>query len=498
MRKPLGQLTLIVINIVLIFIVSVKGGTPQSPLYFLLMLIAFPLNLLFEKILNKHLIPFYGTLFLLIFVSLVNIFFSKNLSLTIPLSLFILLINYYLTFAIHGHEDAPAFSLTIFLSATLLLLILTVHQIPPLADPGAILTAVVIFTIGIVHTTFLVQFIQRSAIDPEVPAPFSELRSTQKYYAKIVKEIRESSEMLKRSSQMIISQAQAISTSSQEMNASAEEISSTIQSISKGTNEQSRSISTIAESIEALLKITNGIVSHAKMTSVSASKAAKTADEGTRLVEEASQIVDDLVSFTQELREKLTGVRFLGDEVRKILDLIRVVADQTELLAINAAIEAARSGEAGKGFSVVAEEIRGLANKSLEASKKVEDMIKEVDHTIEAMFETVDLEVEKVDKNQKITAQSLNQYDAIAKTIRLTSDQIKQVVDSTGHQSEETKQIAQQVDIITKVAEDTASSTEEVAAAVEQLTASLEELSSRASELAAIAKDLESLDRSIS
>ncbi|HIE05783.1 MAG TPA: methyl-accepting chemotaxis protein [bacterium (Candidatus Stahlbacteria)] len=114
------------------------------------------------------------------------------------------------------------------------------------------------------------------------------------------------------------------------------------------------------------------------------------------------------------------------------------------------------------------------------------------------MFETVDLEVEKVDKNQKITAQSLNQYDAIAKTIRLTSDQIKQVVDSTGHQSEETKQIAQQVDIITKVAEDTASSTEEVAAAVEQLTASLEELSSRASELAAIAKDLESLDRSIS
>ncbi|RKX70718.1 hypothetical protein DRP53_03965, partial [candidate division WOR-3 bacterium] len=135
---------------------------------------------------------------------------------------------------------------------------------------------------------------------------------------------------------------------------------------------------------------------------------------------------------------------------------------------------------------------------SLDASKRVEEMIRDVYRSSDAMFETVDQEVAKVKKNQAITSDSRKQYEVIAKTVSLTSNQIRQIVDSTGRQSEETKEIAQQVDIITQVAEETASSTEEVAAAVEELTASLQELTTGANDLADLAKELSELGRSVS
>jgi len=491
MRPNPGQILIIGTSLAFFFLLhTIKGLTPAG-LYYPLLIISF----IFVQIISRFLSVLITTITTTILLILVNLLLTPSPLLSVPPSLLLGLSYYLPTFSPH-QESSPFSIMTYFLLSTISLVISILAIYHP--DTGSILLSLLLFAIFFFQLSYLIGSIRTLTIHPELAPPFSDLATIRTQHLRLIQDLNESTRILKTTSQEVIHQAQSISTASQQMNASAQEISSTIQNISKGATEQSRSITAIAKSLEELLRITDSIVSHSKMTSVSAGKAKRAADEGMRLVTEASVIVDDLVAFTEQMRERLTGIRMLGDEVRKILDLIRTIADQTELLAINAAIEAARSGEAGKGFSVVAGEIRNLATSTLEASKRVEEMIREVDRAIDAMFETVDQEVAKVKKNQAITSDSRKQYEVIAKTVSLTSNQIRQIVDSTGRQSEETKEIAQQVDIITQVAEETASSTEEVAAAVEELTASLQELTTGANDLADLAKELSELGRSVS
>ncbi|MEO0226321.1 MAG: methyl-accepting chemotaxis protein, partial [candidate division WOR-3 bacterium] len=162
--------------------------------------------------------------------------------------------------------------------------------------------------------------------------------------------------------------AEALSSATEEMNASLEEVSSTVQHIAKGSQEQSVSISNIARSLDEYSKFTASVTSQVKMTVVSSTKAAKSAEEGMVLSKSATEISQDLYAHTLVSQERMALLKKNANEIRKILDIIRSFSDQTDILALNSAIEAARIGEAGRGFAVVAEEIRNLANEIQKSS----------------------------------------------------------------------------------------------------------------------------------
>lgn len=284
-----------------------------------------------------------------------------------------------------------------------------------------------------------------------------------------------------------------LSSVSEQMNASLEEVSSTIQHISKGAQEQSSSISSIAQSIEQLSNLTSSISSQVKMASVSSRRTNTSARHGMSLAQKEAKISKEIFEQTKFTTEKMNELRDQATEIKKILDIIAGITEQTDLLALNAAIEAARVGEQGRGFAVIADEIRVLANETQHSSGVVENLLAEIDKTIQELSSLLNLEREKISESNRLAADTEAQFTGIVKAVDLITDMISRINQAATNQANNTKDLVGQVEQISQVAAETAASTEEVSASVQEQTASMEEFTSTAQVLSSFARKLEEL-----
>lgn len=281
----------------------------------------------------------------------------------------------------------------------------------------------------------------------------------------------------------ISERAEILSSATEELNASLEEVSSTVQHIAKGSQEQSVGVSDIAKALDEYSKFTASVTSQVKMTVVSSTKATKSAEEGLNLTKSAADISQDIYEHTLVSQERMALLKKNAGEIKKILDIIRSFSDQTDLLALNSAIEAARLGEAGRGFAVVADEIRNLATEIQKSSETVEVVIAETEKSIDELYKSLNIEQEKVVKGRDINIRSEEQFSQIAKSVNLANEMVKQISSAATKQVESVRSLLHAIEDVAKVATDTASATEEVASAVEEQTASMEELASTAQAL---------------
>lgn len=284
-----------------------------------------------------------------------------------------------------------------------------------------------------------------------------------------------------------------LSSVSEQMNASLEEVSSTIQQIAKGAQEQSTSLTSIAHSIEGLNNLTSSISSQVKMASVSSRRTTNSAKHGMELSKKETKITNLIFEQTKFIEDKMTELRDQSTEIKKILDIIAGITEQTDLLALNAAIEAARVGEQGRGFAVVADEIRNLATETKHSSAVVENLILEINKTIQELSTLLTSEREKITESNELAARTDEQFTGIVKAVDLVTDMISRINQAAANQAENTKGLVKQVDQIAQVAADTASATEEVSASVQEQTASMQEFTSTAQILASFAVKLDEL-----
>lgn len=284
-----------------------------------------------------------------------------------------------------------------------------------------------------------------------------------------------------------------LSSVSEQMNSSLEEVSSTIQQISKGAQEQSSSISSIAQSIEQLSNLTSSISSQVKMASVSSRRTNTSARHGMSLAQKEAKISKEIFEQTKFTTEKMNELRDQATEIKKILDIIAGITEQTDLLALNAAIEAARVGEQGRGFAVIADEIRVLANETQHSSGVVENLLAQIDKTIQELSSLLNLEREKISESNRLAADTEAQFTGIVKAVDLITDMISRINQAATNQANNTKDLVGQVEQISQVAAETAASTEEVSASVQEQTASMEEFTSTAQVLSSFARKLEEL-----
>jgi methyl-accepting chemotaxis protein len=256
--------------------------------------------------------------------------------------------------------------------------------------------------------------------------------------------------------------AGAVANSTSEIGATTEEMAAAVQ-------EQAAQATEITATVEEMTKTIVENSKSSRVASDTATNARQAAVEGGKRVE---QTVKGMKEIAQVVRNSSQIVKALGkssDQIGAIINVIDDIADQTNLLALNAAIEAARAGEHGRGFAVVADEVRKLAERTTKATKEIADMIKQIQSettnvvgTMEQGTKQVDFGITLADK----AGESLQQLVSVSQEV---NDMVMQIAAVSEQQTTANEEIARNLDSIRNVTEQTATGTQQIANSVDAL-----------------------------
>ncbi len=247
------------------------------------------------------------------------------------------------------------------------------------------------------------------------------------------------------------------------------ELSATAEEISKGTDTLTSRASQTAAAVEEM----NATVGQVAQNS---GKAASLAQETVTTAKEGGTVVSNTISGMQQLSEAVansaTIIAALGkssDQIGEIVRTIEDIADQTNLLALNAAIEAARAGEQGRGFAVVADEVRKLAERTTKATKEIGDMIRQIQHDTRGAVDSMQQGTQKVSAGVELVNKTGEALTQIVQMVSESADMIRQIAVASEQQSVATQQIASDIENVAKVTKDSASGASESAKASQDL-----------------------------
>lgn len=289
--------------------------------------------------------------------------------------------------------------------------------------------------------------------------------------------------------------ADNLSSSTEEMNASVEEISATVQEITKGAAQQAEDTVKMNENSEELSEISENVVSQIKRANISAVKARNAANKGKDGTDTVKEAMGLIYSGSSENQEGIMQLKRRSEEIDEIIDVIKNITSQTDLLALNASIEAARVGEYGAGFAVVAEEIRNLANSSQESTEKISKLINDIKSNVDIVVESMTKVTGYIETGKQNVDESKDNFMEIEKNVAITEDMIKEITGAVNKQNDLVIAVAEKNKNLADISNETAASTEETSASLEEQMASMQEISASAAELHKLAQDLRNSEK---
>lgn len=262
--------------------------------------------------------------------------------------------------------------------------------------------------------------------------------------------------------QKIVRTIKIVSDASGESSSSTEEMAASVQ-------EQSAQLTEIASSVaEMTATITETAKNSAAMVDES-SKGLSSAQEGLKLTAELEAGISSIISHTQDTSAIADELGAASKEIGNIVSFINDIADQTNLLALNAAIEAARAGEHGRGFAVVADEVRKLAEKTTSSTKEIGNMIAKVQKDADRMKASISEANSDVERGRQSAASVINSFNNILSMVKSVNSLISQVAATTEQQSAAAEQISKNAESISTVSNQTAAAVSQIAQAANNL-----------------------------
>ena len=365
-------------------------------------------------------------------------------------------------------------------------------------------------------------------------------------FVRMVANLRETITKVFDNSNQVTEASLQLANSAEQAGQATSQIATTIQQVARGTAQQSESVNSTAASVEQMTRAIDGVAKGAQEQAAAANTAATitgqlssaieqvagnaqavvqqstaasdAAKQGTTKVENTLQGMQNIKQRVGVSAEKVQEMGSRSDQIGEIVITIEDIASQTNLLALNAAIEAARAGEAGKGFAVVADEVRKLAERASSATKEIGGLIKSIQQTVTEAVKAMDDGAAEVDMGVVMANEAGSALNDILQAAEAVNQQAEQAASAAEQMSASANELVAAVDSVSAVVEENTAATEEMAAgssevtqaieniasvseensaAVEEVSASTEEMSAQVEEVTASAQSLAELARQL-
>ena len=309
-------------------------------------------------------------------------------------------------------------------------------------------------------------------------------------FNEMVAELEQTVDRIQRFAGDVATASEEVTASTEEVKSAGEKVSESIQEVSAGAEEQQQQLESVSAQMEQLSGSIEEVASSADEVAATAERAAELGADGRESAARASDTMDTIEASTAASVEEVESLAADIDEVGEIVDLISGIADETNMLALNASIEASRAGEAGQGFAVVAEEVKSLAQEATEATAQIESRIEGIQSAAEEAVDDLQRTNEHVSTGAETIEAAIDDLDGLAERVEEANAGVQEIDAVTDDQANSTEEAASQVDSVAQVAEESTQAAENVSAAAEEQASSLTEVAENAKSLAGRADEL--------